>query len=79
MNVVTIISLTALIVIVGQWSQKNQLNMKIAVGGAFAAIMLTAIAQWNEKFAVSFATISLVTAVIIYGGPLAKAINKATG
>lgn len=77
MNTTELMTITAIIVVAGQWAQKKPLNIKIGVGAVFAAMGLAVIDRFEPSLAVGFAVTALTAATLVNGPPLFAAINKA--
>lgn len=77
-NTTNSILLASLFTVIGQWTRKKPLTVKIGVGALFAAVGLAAIGNIDQKLANDFAMLILV-ASILYNGPVVfAAISKAT-
>ena len=72
MNPTSAIVLTGAIVALGKWAKGDKIDIKLVVGGAFAAIVLVVFAEVNDKYARAMALLILVAAVYSYGPTLVK-------
>ncbi len=67
------------VVLVGRWSQGKTITPEIAVGGVFAALIISIMADVAPGLASAFALLFLVSVTITYLGPVLTNINKSTG
>lgn len=72
MNPTSAIVLTATIVALGKWAKDEKLDIKFIVAGGFAAIVLTVLAEVNDKYARAMGMLILIAAVYAYGPLLVK-------
>lgn len=73
MNTTGTVVVTGIIVVAGRWQQDKPIDVKIAVGGAFLAIGLSVLANFNENFAKAMAYMVLIAALYEYLPALVKA------
>lgn len=73
MNTTTSAVTTGAIVYAGRWAQGKDLDIKVAIGTAGIAIILSLIAQSNEKLAQQFGLLILLAAAFAY---LPTLVNK---
>lgn len=78
MDAITAATTTAVIVIVGRWTQGKGLEAKIVIGAGFYAIMLSVIESSQPDFAGKIAALVLVTALLLYMIPITKALGYNT-
>lgn len=76
MDTTTAVVATGVVVFAGQWAKKDEgPSIKIVVGGMVLAVILSAMSQGNDKLASQFATLVLVSALLMYVVPITKALK----
>lgn len=75
MDTTTSVVATGVVVTVGEWASEKRLGIKVFVGLAAVAIFLSVMQAGNDKLAQQFATLILVSAVLIYGVPIGKKLG----
>lgn len=58
--------MTGAIVYAGRWAQEKPADIRVAIGTAGIAIVLSLLAQTNEKLAQQFGVLILVSATFVY-------------
>lgn len=76
--VISILGATV-ITYVGNVAAKKPITMKPLIGGFVAGTLLLGVGMWTGKIASSFATLILVSSVLINGTELFKAVGTLTG
>ena len=66
MNTTTAAVLTGAVVYAGRWSEDKDLDVRVAIGTAGIALILSVIAQGNEKLGQQFGVLILVAAAFKY-------------
>jgi hypothetical protein len=66
MNTTTSAVMTGAIVYGGRWAQSKPIDIKVAIGTAGIAIILSLLAQTNEKLAQQFGLLILIGASFVY-------------
>lgn len=75
MGVGSVVLLTGMVWIAGRWSEGKNLTEAFAVGAFFVILGLAFLNQMNDTFALTFAVLLLITAVIRYGLSISKGIG----
>jgi predicted membrane channel-forming protein YqfA (hemolysin III family) len=75
MDTTTSVITTGVVVTAGRWSQEKPVEMRIFIGMGILAIFLAVMQASNNKLAEQFATLILVSAVLIYGVPIGKKLG----
>lgn len=78
MNTTNIVLLSTIINIAGRWAQGKTLTVKIGVGALFAALGLSAIANYNADLGKDLAMLILVASILYNGPAVFGAVGKAT-
>jgi hypothetical protein len=76
MKSTTIMLTTALIVLIGRWSQGKGVEASVVVGGLFSALFLSFIDGSYPKLANGFAWLFFTGAVLTYLGPVLANTQK---
>lgn len=66
MNTTTSAVMTGAMVYAGRWAQGKEIDIKVAIGTAGVALILSLIAQGNEKLAQQFGLLILLGAAFAY-------------
>jgi hypothetical protein len=74
-NTTTAAVVTGAIVYAGRWSQGKDLDVRVAVGTAGIAIVLSLIASGNEKLGQQFGVLILVAAAFRYLPDITKKVG----
>lgn len=72
----TIVLLTAVMVLLGRWSQGKKVEAKIVVGGVFAALLISLLDASQPKLARGFALLFFAGAALTYVGPILTNATK---
>lgn len=76
MKASNIVLLTAIMVLLGRWSQGKKVEAKIVVGGIFAALLISLMDSSQPKLAKGFAYLFLTGASLTYLGPILTNAQK---
>lgn len=75
MDTTTSVVATGVTVVAGRWAQEKPVSVQMFVGLGALAIFLSVMQAGNSKLAEQFATLVLVSAVLIYGVPIGKKLG----
>lgn len=79
MNTTTATVITGTVVYAGRWSEGKDLDIKVAIGTAGVALILSVIAQGNEKLGQQFAVLILVAAAFRYVPNIVRKLGLTNG
>jgi hypothetical protein len=77
MNTTAAVVLTGAIVTLGQWLKDRKVTMKIWIGVAILALMLSLLSEADPKLASQFGALVLVGAFLLYMPDIANALKGA--
>lgn len=75
----SIVLVTAVIVLLGRWSQGKKVEATIVVGGLFAALMISMLDSAQPKLARGLAWLIFTSAALTYLGPILVNAQKSGG
>ena len=75
MDTTTSVVATGVVVSVGRWADEKEIAPKMFIGLGILAVFLAVFQAGNEKLAQQFGTLILVSAILIYGVPIGKAVG----
>lgn len=67
--------LTGITVAAGRWAKDKPFGIEVVIPVGFMAFMLILLGSWNKELASGLALIILVSALLVYGGPIIKNLN----
>jgi hypothetical protein len=79
MDSTTSVIATGMVVALGRWSQEKKVDSKVVVGVGTTALFLALMSAENPKLGSQFATLILVSAVLVYGVPIGQKLSGKKG